>query len=266
MKTYTETLDPSTCTGQQRQTLIEEMYRVQATVFRGVSRDEFVQYVIDSSAQQSWIQLFRNSAGELVGYLAVHRFDIEDEGELCSVFRSEAGMLREYRGRTNVGMYLGRIILGHLLRRPLRKTYFLGCLIHPSSYHGMVRYASEIWPHPSQDMPQHIERLMSRLGEQFGLQEVDADYPLVRQVGWITQDSQAERLSWAQSDKPAVSFFLQQNPGYGRGHGLLTLIPQSLRLLMSSCFRAFVGRLKRDARRALRPVRESLQSPVGRSN
>lgn len=44
-------------------------------------------------------------------------------------------------------------------------------------------------------------------------------------MGWITRDSEVERDYWRRCRRPTARFFVEQNPGYTNGHGLLTLVP-----------------------------------------
>jgi Cyclic nucleotide-binding domain len=44
-------------------------------------------------------------------------------------------------------------------------------------------------------------------------------------VGWITRETDVERRYWRHCDRPHARYFTSQNPGYVRGHGLVTMIP-----------------------------------------
>src|SRR6185312_9444529 len=102
---------------------------------------------------------------------------------------------------------------------------------------------------------------MKQLAESFHLEVVDRARPLVRIVGWRTRDSDVEQAYWLQCDKPAARFFLDQNPDYGEGHGLLTLVP-----LDAASLGGMLSRLaSRRARGFVEGVRSVLQRlPVGR--
>jgi CRP-like cAMP-binding protein len=72
---------------------------------------------------------------------------------------------------------------------------------------------------------------MDDMADEFGLARVDEQNPLVRKVGWKTRDTGAERAYWQHCDRPSARFFVQANPGYSEGHGLLTLVPLTLAAL-----------------------------------
>jgi CRP-like cAMP-binding protein len=212
-------LDPAA-----RQQFIDALYKVHNEVFDGVSRDAFAKYVVESKAEQTWINVHRNHAGEIVGYFALHIFERELAGQLSAIFRAEAGTMRTYRGgNTNTSFGL-RLALPYLLRHPGRRVYYLGSLVHPSSYCVFAKLFDVIWPSIRHAPPPAVLAFMDELANSFGLERVSADNPLTRQVHWITRDSEVERHYWRHCDKPAARFFIEANPGYGEGDGLVTLV------------------------------------------
>ena len=248
-----ERVDPDALTPAARERLVDELYGVHSEVFDGVDRAQFRKYVVCSPAQATWIDVFRDDDDRAVGYLALHRFDLTHEGRSLAVFRAEAGMLRAYRGKTSIGSLLVTKILAYRLRYPTRAIFYFGSLVHPSSYHGIARFGVRMWPHPERRVPPAVESLMTRLGERFGLDAVDPARPLVRDVGWITRDTDQERAYWERCSKPTARFFVEANPGYGLGHGLLTLVPLTLSnlglgalrwLWMQICRRAVIARAR----------------------
>lgn len=207
-----------------RQRFIDALYKVHCEVFDGVSRDSFAKYVVESQAEHTWINVHRNPAGEIVGYFALHIFERELAGKASAIFRAEAGTLRAYRGgntNTRFGLKLG---LPYLLRYPGRRVYYLGSLVHPSSYCLFAKHFDVIWPSTRHPPPPAVLAVMDELANSFGLERVTFDNPLTRQVHWITRDSEVERHYWRQCDKPAARFFVEANPGYGKGDGLVTLV------------------------------------------
>lgn len=215
---------PSKLDPAARQEFIDALYKVHCEVFDGVSRDSFAKYVVESPAEHTWINVHRNDAGEIVGYFALHVFERELAGKASAIFRAEAGTLRAYRGgNTNMrfGLKLG---VPYLLRYLGRRFYYLGSLVHPSSYCLFAKHFDVIWPSSRHPPPPAVLAFMDELANSFGLERVSPDNPLTRQVHWITRDSEVERNYWRNCDKPAARFFIEANPGYSEGDGLVTLI------------------------------------------
>jgi CRP-like cAMP-binding protein len=222
-----------------RQQFIDALYKVHCEVFDGVTRDAFAKYVVESKAEHTWINVHRNDAGEIVGYFALHVFERELAGESSAIFRAEAGTMRAYRGgNTNTAFGL-KLALPYLLRHPRRRIYYLGSLVHPSSYCLFAKLFDVVWPSSRHPPPPDVLAFMDELANSFGLERVTADNPLTRQVHWITRDSEVERHYWRHCDKPAARFFVEANPGYSEGDGLVTLVrvdAHNLRHMISSFF------------------------------
>jgi CRP-like cAMP-binding protein len=215
---------PSKLGPAARQELIDALYKVHCEVFDGVSRDSFGKYVVESPAEHTWINVHRNHAREIVGYFALHIFERELTGKASAIFRAEAGTLRAYRGGDTNTRFGLKLSLPYLLRHPGRRVYYLGSLVHPSSYSVFAKLFDVIWPSTRHPPPPDVLAFMDDLANSFGLERVTPDNPLTRQVHWITRDSEVERNYWRNCDKPAARFFIEANPGYGEGDGLVTLV------------------------------------------
>jgi CRP-like cAMP-binding protein len=252
-------VEPAKLSERERDALTEELYQVQNEVFDGVDKKTFAKYVIHSPAQASWISVYRDGGGRAVGYMAFHRFDRTFGERQCAIFRAEAGILRDFRGQSSMGWLFLKKALPYVLSHPGQPVFYLGSLVHPSSYHGFSRYAKRIWPNPREKTPPEILSFMCTLADEFGLEKVSEDNSLVRKVGWCTRDTDVEREYWRQCRKPTARFFVETNPGYGEGHGLITLIPLSMGDVMS-LLRGFVaGRTQR----TLVSIRAMLQKIPG---
>ena len=223
-----ETVTPRILEAIARQRLEDELYDLHSRIFRGVDKAAFVSYVMDSQAEHTWIQLYRDETGALGGYFAVHIYERELDGRTIAIVRSAVGTLRKHRGAHAVGGFFVDRVLRYLVAHPRRSLYLLASLVHPSSYGQFVRYADEVWPREGAETPAEIRGLMDQLVDVFGLDRVDPANALVRKVGWQTIDSRADRAYWERSHRPGVQFFLRENPGYGEGHGLLTILPLTI--------------------------------------
>jgi hypothetical protein len=251
-----EIVVPKSLDAAARERLVAEMYDVHARIFDGVDRATFVKYVVDSKADETWIQLYRTARGELGGYFAFHVFERTLRGETVAIFRGETGVLREHRGGNVIGAFFADRALRYMARHPGRQTYFLGSLVHPSSYATLATYIGDVWPNAERETPADIASLLDELGTSFGLEQVaDAASTLVRKVGWITRDAAADRAYWQRSRRPGVQFFLQANPGYPEGHGLLTLAPLSAGILARGLGRYAADHAEKQTKRALASLR-----------
>ncbi len=223
--TSSEIVVPTRLSVAERQRLIDELYAVHSQIFDGVGKTAFAKYVVESKAGHTHIQLHKNAEGRVVGYFAVHVFATELHTKSVAVFRIEAGTLREYRGRNTNARFAIQQIFHYRLANPTQPLFYLGTLVHPSSYMLFAKYADEVWPNRERPRPPHVVAFMVDLATTFELEPVDPENPLVVRVGWQTRDTEVERSYWRGCDRPAARFFVRENPNYSLGHGLMTLVP-----------------------------------------
>lgn len=228
----TEVIIPKSLSAEARSALIDALYEVHQQIFDGVERESFAKYVVLSQAEHTWIQVHKNEEGAIVGYFALHIFERQLGGIPTAVFRAEAGTLRAHRGG-NVNARFGlALALRYLLKNPGRRAYYLGSLVHPSSYAQFAKYFGEVWPCRKQETPPELLAFMDELACEFSLERVKDSHLLVRKVGWKTRETEAEREYWQHCDKPAARFFIEVNPGYVEGNGLVTVVPMTASNLM----------------------------------
>ncbi|WP_257459150.1 cyclic nucleotide-binding domain-containing protein [Archangium lipolyticum] len=231
--THSDVVVPKSMSPEERSSLTDALYEVHRQIFDGVERESFRKYVIDSKADHTWIQLHKNEAGETVGYFALHIFEKQFGGVPTAVFRAEAGSLRAYRGGNANARFGLKMALSYLLKHPGRRAFYLGSLVHPSSYSLFAKYFGEVWPRREQETPPELLGFMDELATEFGLERVDPANPLVREVGWRTRETEMEREYWLHCDKPPARYFVEANPGYVEGHGLVTVVPITVPNLMN---------------------------------
>ena len=138
----------------------------------------------------------------------------------------------------------------HLAAHPTRPILYLGMLLHPTSYLFFTKYGGDIWPNYKRTMPPEISTLLADLSTTFGLTATQPENPFAVYVGVSTQETEEEGLYWRTCDKPYARFFVQSNPHYSAGYGLLTLMPFS-----TGAFLRSLARFVRDrAQRNLEPL------------
>ena len=220
-----EKIDPSALTERQRQELSETLYQIHAAVFSGLDEKDFDHYVVNSPATTTRIFLYRNRQKELIGYLGVHRFDKQVDEQPLIIFRAEAGLLPGYRQRdANLSFWLLEAARFKLLN-PRKSVYFLYAPVSPSFYAMVARYSYHVYPRYDTAIPSDVLTLMTQFAQQFGLRQAEKENPLIRQVGWITKATSQEKHFWRCSRNPHIRFYVDRNPKFTEGNGLLTLIP-----------------------------------------
>ena len=235
------TIDLKALSAPERSRLALELYELQTEIFSGVDLDLFDRYVFQSPARESALRIYRDVDGRPVGYFGAHVYEHMFRGRIVAVCRGEVGFRSDARGNNRITTFALGVALRYKLRHPTRPMYYLGALVHPSSYAQLTRFADCVWPSHTTPTPPPAEvALLLALVEHFGPRPVDPQRPLVRDVGWTTRVTAEEHHHWQEHRNPAVRFFLRENPGYSRGEGLLTLSPLTMAGLLRSGGR-FVG-------------------------
>ncbi|MDF2152519.1 hypothetical protein [Vibrio sp. CAU 1672] len=224
---HTLTVNPAGLTTLEKQLFTDALYQLHCKIFDGVTRESFCSYVVDSPADYTRIRVYQNEHKEWVGYCAVHRFKRRITGRERVIFRAEAGLLREYRKSSQTLWFAFNQAVKFRLWHPLSSIYYLGSFVHPSVLYMFSKYFNRCYPLPGQVIPPPVKAMMLELADSFGLERVEGQSELVRKVGWITRESAADKQYWQANINPVVQYYLQTNPGYGRGNGLLTLLPLS---------------------------------------
>lgn len=244
MSPTAEIIDPRALSPRARASFTDELYALHCRIFAGVSRACFAAYVVDSPAERTRIQVFRDG-DEMVGYAAFHAFERTHAGERCIVVRSEVGLLAAYRRGTRMGGFLVREAMGVRLRHPGRAVYGLSCATNPATYRTITRHCDRVWPHWERPTPPAIAGLMAALAQQFELEPVQGAPAGVFHVGWKTLQDEHEAHQWQGCSHPASRLYMDRNPGYAEGHGLLILVPLDLGGMARAALRLFARKLQR---------------------
>ena len=230
-----------------RDALSHQLYEVHRKIFAGVSAEEFRRHVVDAPAEVTAIQLYLAGDGQIIGYCAYHRFRRKVQGRSTIVLRAEAGLLPEYRGRgAAYGFGIIRAV-AEKIRHPFTPIYYLGTLVHASSYHLFCKYFSQVFPHPVHETPAGIREITRELIDGFPDPPVSESDPFVRDVGWVTIETPQERELNRRGDRVDVQYFKARNPGYAKGHGLVVVVP----ITVSNLVAALLSRLRELALSAL---------------
>ena len=233
-KIQVRSTQPKQLSPKQATQLTDQLYDVHCQIFSGVSKKEFIQYVLFPEALYTRIYLYENQDSTIVGYLAIHCFERLVEGKKTLIMRGENGVLPAYRCHWTNTITMMKEGLRLKTRYPFRSCYYLGCFVYPVIYSIFARYMHEFYPNPNYATPPAIEQQMLAIADSFHLPQVDEANALVRQVGWVTKDTAACVNRLQRSKRLSIQFYLHQNPNYVDGNGLLTLSPVSYKNVLLS--------------------------------
>ena len=220
---------------------IEKLYFVHSKIFSGIDQQTFRAYIFNKKATSQKIILFYDKI-TVIGYCAVHFFRITAD-DTYHVIRAEAGILPEYRGNSPLVKFMFWEIYKHALRHRFRDVYYLGTLVHPSSYHNFHKFCDVIYPSFKQETPQVIFHKIQTLIQYLSIKLKGPIEEMTCEVGWITRESVEEQLRWQQREEDDIRYFLKMNPAYREGFGLITLIPCTFTNLLNVLINLFKNRI-----------------------
>lgn len=220
-------VEPARLSRHARGDLTQALYAVHRQIFDGVSPGRFRSNVVEAPAEATHIELYFAADETLLGYCAMHRYRRTIGNRSVIVLRAEAGLLPENRGRgVTYGFGMRRAVV-EKLRHPLTPVYYLGTLVHMSSYHLFCKYFPRLFPQADKATSGDLRTIAIELIESFSDPPVSVDDPLVRDVGWVTIETPQERALTGSGDRLDVAFFKRRNPGYPQGHGLVVVVPMT---------------------------------------
>lgn len=218
--------------------LIKSLYQFHDTVFDGVDEKAFFQAMLNPHSRLNKVKVWKDGSGRIFAYCALHRADLHTGSGLISVFKVEVAVSGGQRGRALAKNFIGLNFLAHFLRRPLRKTYFISAFVHPASYRMAAGSIWKLYPSWRRLTPPSVELLMNELADKLDYVRND-ERPWTRKVGWISKDDNEELHEyWKTHPDADIRFFLERNPDYRRGNGLLSVMPFTLsNIAMSAAIR-----------------------------
>lgn len=219
-------VEPDELSHDERAQLAHRLFQVHHQIFDGLDEAGFAEYVVNPRpGVKTEICLYHNPEGELVGYSAFHVVPINLRGRPGSVVRMEAGILPAYRHSGIVMLFSVRCLFKYRLLSLFPRSYFLGCFIHPIIYRQLMRTALDVAPSRKRVSSAEHVALVSELAAAFQMPPWDAERPWLRDTGWIVRQDAETTARLAASEDPDIRYFIEQNPHYLEGVGLLLVAP-----------------------------------------
>jgi hypothetical protein len=237
--TNTRTLRLGDLTKAEREALYVEAYALYAAYKTGVDRATFERHFFaDDDAR---VALFHDEAGALIGFYSAAVQRVAHEGRQHAVFGALLCIDTRYDGTREATVRAIVDALRFKLREPRTPLAFMGVVTTPASFRRLAVTMPTTYPSRHVPTPAAIDALVRETARLRGLTFVDEARWLVRGLG---EPRQPERLKHSQSlrDDPHARFYMDRNPRFEEGIGMLIWFP----LDVENLFRALVRRLLGD--------------------
>ncbi len=218
--------DLLTLSESEREALFKELWAIQSTVFVGPSYEQFKQELYYDEAQDLTALVGRNDEGEAVACTVVEIGLLDFEGDSIGIMNAVTASLRAYRGASGA---FTRFILERALRwraaHPTRMLYIMDAILHPTSFASGVRVFAGFKPRPGDELTDSERRLLIAAADYFDWSAPSPEGPVISYTGWTTVQTPEEAAYWRRTPSRMVQYFLENNPRYTEGYGLLCLVP-----------------------------------------
>lgn len=202
--------------------LIETLYQVLCRVFRGYTKDYFVQHILHRAGETTVTVLYGEN-DEVAGFIA---YGVEQhliKGRTHAIFDGGVVVDLDYRGGgKELAMTAFQFALRYKLQHP---THELGAFLKvttPALYR-LLAASGPVFPHPEQTTPPAVKSLIEILAKRRGYERDEENpwlLPAPKKVDFLRDKCFTKR-----KECPYESFFLSHAPHFLDGDIMLVYMP-----------------------------------------
>jgi GNAT superfamily N-acetyltransferase len=238
-------------------TCLDEMWALYGP-HHAVTRDELVRRCRDDVDE---IALYRAHDGALVGFTGIRRrrLTLRSGEEVATAYFGTSFIDEAWRGRNLIQRTVLRVLYEAKRASPRRRLFVWSDALTVRPYLLTARNLREYYPSPLQPMPADVQELRDTLGVLYYGDDYEPTTGTVRKRE-RKLEAQLLEIDPRQRDDVHVRFYLEQNPRYVDGHGLLIIQPATVRNALAYAGIRVRRLLSAPARRSRAPttVREAL--------
>ncbi len=219
--------------------LAERMYRLFARYYGGSSQAMF----LEDLQAKDYCLLLENDRNQLCGFttLAVSEHQVEGK-RLRSLFSGDTIIHHEYWGSQALPQAWCQLAGSIKSQAPELPLYWFLIVKGHRTYRYLKLFSRTYYPAPGWSTPAPQQRIMDflardRFGKCYDPERGVIRFPQSR--GYLRPEWVA--LDRAHKNKPEVAFFLEKNPGHGRGDELVCLTELDEKNLKRQALQAFLG-------------------------
>lgn len=214
--------------------LIKQIKAVIAASFNGVDADTYYQtYFDDAAISQRRLRLYFDK-NTVVGYCLL---TFRDVSKRQVVIGASAAFLAHHRGNNNTFAFSIVEAIKHYAKRPWRHHVYADTMLSPAMFRAVAKNIAIVYPSQTGFNPK-VASLYEKLNPE-GIISAGNNMRCLRKVGRHVSYSAAEISQFRASQKPEIALYCQVNPNFHQGVALVTIIPISVRQLMSTAIKLF---------------------------
>lgn len=203
--------------------LIVELYEIYARHYRTTpeSFTDRIRKGIDL------LTIFRTPSGDqIVGFtgLRLRRFELSNGSHATTMYLGMSTIESEWRGRLLIQRMVIRMFLELLWLNPREPIYVWSDSLTVRPYLLSARNLAEYYPSPFWETPPQVQEVRQLLGKTYYGDAFDTESGVVHKKVRVLEAHELQ-VDEKSLDDPHVRFYLEQNPGYINGNGLLIIQP-----------------------------------------
>lgn len=191
------------------------------------------------------VAIFRQKkTGEIIGFIGIRYRDIRVDNRLFkTLYWGQGYILPAYRGKKLIQRLQIKLFLQSKLGNPFRTIYFWADALSYKPYLAMANYLCDYYPNPFKATPEIEQALLNCLGETYYADAYDRTTGTVHKPSRQVSESSSVIVD-KDLENPYIRFYLERNPEYIRGHGLLLLCPLSVKNFLFFIYRVVQRAIK----------------------
>lgn len=218
----------------ERTDVCTKAHAIYAMYKSGVDRVTFERTYFSDDATR--VALYYGDDGVLAGFTSSTIQRVEHEGRRHAVYSALLFIDTRYKGSAAASLSCMLEALRFKLSEPSTPLACMGVITSPASYRRFAVTMPTMYPTRRAPVPAVVGALMRRTAELRGLTFMDEDRWLVRGAGAPKHPDRLRGSKTLASD-PDARFYLDQNPSFADGTGMLIWIPLDLANLCGAFMR-----------------------------
>lgn len=242
----------------QSQALFPEMWDIYRNLF-DLSEEDFLK----SQRNFDYYAIFFSKSGRMVGFCGIRDGQMRLDQQLYrTVYMGHFSVKPDFRGKSLIPLTLVRLFLDHHLKMRKGKLIVWGDAGTYRSYLVMAKGTKYFYPSPD-PTPNAWTPKLAAMGKALGHQSVSGTYDPER--GIVHSRIQiARQKAYQITEKdlldPHIRYYVERNPGYANGDGLVFLCPANFANLWYYMIQK--GMLKKMLRKTWRKMTGQKRRPI----
>ena len=200
----------------------EAMFNLMHQCYDNVSRETFSKDLAD----KHWILMIRAiGTGRIVGFSTQKLRELKIDGKAYSIlFSGDTVVQRKYWGKRELLPASACLVDELMPRTKGDKFYWFLISKGYKTYHFLPVLFREFYPNKDRSIPLQAKRVIDFLGSELGGDDYDPERGVIKsQGGWYVLKEDIAEMTTLRTKDPHAQFFVQMNPGFGRGDELCCL-------------------------------------------